>query len=162
MTHFHLAQANIARIRPPSFEDPAMAGFVSRVPEINGLADQSPGFVWRLAQGEDGVYLRPYDDERLLFNLSVWESLQALRDFVYRSTHVELFRQRAQWFEDSGNASLALWWIPAGHRPGVEEANQRLDHLRTHGPTPYAFTFGRNFPPDAEHGANPVGTVQHL
>lgn len=142
---FQLAQVNIARIKAPSFEDPAMSGFVTRVPEINALADASPGFVWRLAQGEDGVYLRPYDDERLLFNLSVWESLEHLRAFVYRSTHAQLFRQRDSWFEDLRQAHLALWWVPAGHRPGVDEANARLNHLRTHGPTPYAFTPGRPF-----------------
>ncbi|MFA5938931.1 MAG: DUF3291 domain-containing protein [Sinimarinibacterium sp.] len=145
-TDFHLAQVNIARIKAPSFEDPAMLGFVSRVPEINALADASEGFIWRLPQGEDDVYLRPYDDPRLLFNLSVWESIEHLQAFVYRSTHVDFLRQREQWFEALGQAHLALWWIPADHHPGVDEANDRLSHLRRHGPTAYAFTPGRPFP----------------
>ena len=48
----YLAQVNIGRVRG-EMNDPIMAGFVARLADINGLADQSPGFVWRL-QTEDG------------------------------------------------------------------------------------------------------------
>lgn len=153
MSAFHLAQVNVARIKVGSFEDPSMFGFVSRVLEVNAMADQCNGFVWRLAQGGDDVYLRPYTDPRLLFNLSVWESVEHLRAFVYQGLHIELYKQREQWFEDLGQAHLALWWIPAGHRPDVDEANARLAHLRQHGPTPYAFTIGRHFAPGAHETA---------
>ncbi len=144
----HLAQVNIARMKAP-LEDPLMAGFVARLEEINALADRSPGFVWRLQTPEgDATYLRPSGDDRILFNLSVWETVEDLRAYVYRSVHVEVLRRRPEWFEKFERPYLALWWVPAGHVPPVEEAKERLAHLQEHGPTPFAFTFRDRFPPD--------------
>jgi hypothetical protein len=144
----HLAQVNIGRTKAP-LDDPAMAGFVARLDEINALADRSPGFVWRL-QGEEGnaTYLRPYDDDRILFNMSVWRGLGDLRNYVYHTAHAELLRHRQDWFEKFDGVSVALWWVPAGHLPSVEEAKDRLQRLAEHGPTPAAFTFRTSFPPD--------------
>jgi hypothetical protein len=138
---FHLAQVNIARMKEP-LESAVMSGFVSRLEEINALADGSAGFVWRL-QTDDGnaTYLRPYDDDRILFNLSVWESVDALKNYVYRSAHAELLRDRRSWFEHFEGAQMAMWWVPAGHVPAIDEAKQRLAHLEQHGPSPFAFTF---------------------
>jgi hypothetical protein len=147
-TNVHLAQVNIARMKAP-LESPVMAGFVARLEEINAVADGSPGFVWRLqTEKGDATYLRPYEDERILINLSVWESLEHLRDYVYGSSHKELLRQRQSWFEKFEGVYLALWWVPKGHTPSVDEAKKRLAHLAEHGPTPYAFTFRAVFPPD--------------
>ena len=145
-TH-HLAQVNIAQMRSP-LDSPVMAGFVARLDELNALADGSPGFVWRF-QNENGnaTYTRPYDDDRILFNLSVWDSHDSLKNYVYRSAHGEMLRQRAQWFEQMQEAWLALWWVPPGHIPTIEEAKTRLDHLRAHGESSQAFTFRRVFPP---------------
>lgn len=146
MTHLHIAQVNIARMNAP-LDDPVMAGFVARLEEINALADRSPGFVWRLQTFEgNATYLRPYDDDRILFNLSVWESIEHLQQYVYRSAHAELLWQRHEWFEKFTAAYITLWWVPAGHIPGVDEAKKRLAHLDTHGPTPFAFTFKKTFP----------------
>jgi hypothetical protein len=144
-----LAQVNIARMKTP-LDDAAMAGFVARIEEINALADGSPGFVWRLggAAGEgSSLYLRPYDDDRILFNMSVWRSVEALHAFVYRSAHVQLFRQRSDWFHRFDGSFVALWWVPEGHVPSVDEAKARLAHVEAHGPTPHAFTFKAPFPP---------------
>jgi hypothetical protein len=147
-TEVHLAQVNIGRIKEP-LDSATMSGFVARLDEINAIADRSPGFVWRL-QTEEGnaTYLRPYDDERILINMSVWESVEALEAFVYRSLHVELLRQRHEWFEKFEGVYAALWWVPAGHRPSVDEARKRLRRLEEEGPTPFAFTFRNRFPPD--------------
>lgn len=146
MTPFHIAQFNIARMRG-SLDDPLMAGFVSRLNDINALADQSPGFVWRLQTPEgNATYLRPYDDERILVNMSVWETIDHLQRYVYHTAHAELLRQRRAWFENFAGASIVLWWTPVGRRPGMDEAKQRLAHLEAHGPTPYAFTFRQHFP----------------
>src|SRR5205814_37224 len=99
MTTLHIAQVNIARMKAP-LEAPLMAGFVARLEEINALADRSPGFVWRLQTDKgDATYLRPYDDDRILFNMSVWESIEHLKRYVYYTAHVEVFRQRGSWFE---------------------------------------------------------------
>jgi hypothetical protein len=143
---FHLAQVNIARMRAP-LDDPLLAGFVARLDGINALADAAPGFVWRLqTDAGDATALRPYDDERILFNLSVWETPGHLRQFVYRSAHVEVLRQRKSWFDRFEGVYLALWWVRAGHIPSVEEAKQRLEHLRTHGESGHAFSFAVLFP----------------
>jgi hypothetical protein len=145
--NMHLAQINIATLRAP-MEHPSIAGFTNRLEEINALADASPGFVWRLQTDDgDATSLRPYDDERVVINMSVWETLGALKDFVYRSHHVQLIRGRDEWFHRPTAAVYALWWVPAGHLPSVEEAMQRLEHLRTHGSTPQAFSFAKTFEP---------------
>jgi hypothetical protein len=137
----HIAQVNIARMKAP-LDSPVMAGFVARLEEINALADGSPGFVWRLQTPEgDATYLRPYDDDRILFNLSVWTDVESLKQYVYRTAHAELLRDRRSWFEHFAGSYVALWWVPAGHIPGIDEAKQRLAHLEAHGPSPFAFTF---------------------
>jgi hypothetical protein len=147
---YHIAQVNIARMKT-SLDDPAMAGFVARLDEINRLADDSPGFVWRLKEGEgNATYLRPYDDDRILINMSVWETIDAFKTFVYRTAHSELLRQRQEWFEKIAGANLALWWVPPGHLPSVDEAKKRLSYLAEHGPTQFAFTFKTTFQPDEE------------
>jgi hypothetical protein len=144
----HLAQVNIARMRG-ALEDTIMRGFVARLDEINALADGSPGFVWRLqTDAGNATYLRPYDDERIIINMSVWKSIEGLRHFVYRGDHAEVLRQRSEWFEKLDLPVVALWWVPAGHIPSIDEAKKRIAHLQEHGPTPFAFTFRTTFPPD--------------
>jgi len=157
---FHLAQVNIGRIRAP-LDDPIMEGFRSQLDPINALADRSSGFVWRL-QTEDGnaMAIRPFDDDRMAINMSVWESLEALQQFVYRSAHIGLLRDRREWFEPIEGPILVLWWIPAGHIPTVVEAQERLQLLKEGGPSPAAFTFRAPFPaPDPD---GPIGDVLTL
>lgn len=126
-----------------------MTSFVAQLQTINAVADQSPGFIWRL-QTEDGnaTDIRAYDDDRILFNLSVWTSLEALFDYVYRSQHGAAMRSRHQWFEKSDQPTMALWWIPVGHIPTVLEARERLEYLCQNGSTIYAFSFKQPFPAD--------------
>ena len=148
MPKLHIAQINIGRVKAP-VEDPTMIGFTGRLDEINALADNHPGFVWRLqTDAGNATYFRPYDDDRILVNMSVWESIAHLQDYVFRTSHVELLRQRRDWFEKFAGVYTALWWVPAGHRPGIDEGVKRLAHLEQHGPTPFAFTFKTTFPPD--------------
>jgi hypothetical protein len=150
----HLAQVNIARMRVP-LEDPLMADFVARLDEINALADGAEGFVWRFQETNgNATYLRPYDDDRILFNLSVWASVDALKNYVYRTAHAELLRDRRKWFDAMTDMHLALWWIPEGHVPTVEEAKGRLEHIRAHGPSAHAFTMKDVFY-DIDHGVAP-------
>jgi hypothetical protein len=150
MSKYHIAQVNIGRIRA-ELDDPIMAGFVERLEEINALADSSPGFVWRLQTTEgNATYLRPFEDERTLLNMSVWETVETLRHFVYQTIHVELLRQRHAWFEKFSGAYSALWWVPEGHIPGIDEAKRRIAHIDKHDPTQFAFTFNSIFQPDEE------------
>lgn len=138
---FHLAQINIARAKAP-LDSPIMQGFVEALDNINALADTSPGFIWRFQTATgNAAYERAYEDPLMLVNFSVWASVDALKAYVYRSTHVEFIAARHQWFEKLPGPHFALWWIPAGTLPTVAEAKDRLEHLRLHGPSEHAFLF---------------------
>jgi len=153
MTDFHLAQVNVGRILAP-LDTPALADFVARLPEINALADRSPGFVWRLVDddGADSTSLRPDgQDDMLLINCSVWTSIEALKDYAYRSEHLRVLTRRREWFEKLADHHLALWWVPAGHRPTPAEAMERIAVLREEGPSAYAFTFHDPYPAPGPH-----------
>ena len=146
MSTHHLAHANVARMRGP-IEVSVMAGFVERLEPLNALADESPGFVWRYqTDAGDATEVRVFNDELILFNMSVWESIEALENYVYRSNHIEALQKKAEWFERANRASLALWWIEAGYIPSVEEAKERFDILWSDGPNAEVFTFKERFP----------------
>ena len=152
-----LAEINLARMLAP-LDDPLMAGFVEQLDTINALADASPGFVWRFQSAEgNATAIRPYGDPSILVNLSVWESREALTAFAYASAHRPVMGRRRQWFARFDGPYTALWWIPWGHIPSIEEARERLEHLRLHGPTPISFSFKCPFP--APHGA-PVSVAR--
>src|SRR4051794_38743715 len=141
-----LAQYNIARARAP-LSDPLLAGFVAAIERVNAAAEHAPGFVWRLKDesGASSSYVNAYDDERMLINLSVWESIEALRAYTYAAPHLDIFRRRAEWFEPHAGPSLVLWWIPAGHIPTLEESDERLRRLASNGPSAHAFTLRQSF-----------------
>ncbi len=125
-----------------------MADFVALLEPVNALADESPGFVWRLQTDEgDATAIRAFEDDRILVNASVWESIEALWRFVYDGRHLEVMRRRREWFTRLAEAHLVLWWVPAGAIPTLADMRDRVEHLRAHGPTPYAFTFKCHFPP---------------
>jgi Domain of unknown function (DUF3291) len=153
MSGYHLAQLNIGQLLAP-LESSQLAPFVEALEPINALADGAPGFVWRL-QTEDGdaTAIRAFDDDMLIVNMSVWESVEALADFVYSSDHLAVMRRRREFFERMAEAFMVLWWVPAGHRPSVDEAKDRLGRLRSDGPTPEAFTFRSPFPAPGEEPA---------
>ena len=125
-----------------------MKDFVDNLDRINALAEASPGFVWRLmGEGNDATSLRPFPDDMVIVNMSVWVDLEHLREYVYKTAHAEILRRRKEWFESVKDAMVVLWWVPKGHIPTVEEAKHRLEHLRAHGSTPEAFTFTKPFEP---------------
>lgn len=148
MNQHHLAQINIAHAQA-SMDSQLMKGFVDRLEDINSLADNSPGFVWRL-QSDDGdaTAIRVFDDPMMLINMSVWENMESLRHFVYKSLHVELISDRDAWFDKIVEMHMTLWWIPAGHIPSIEEGKEKLELLRANGPGKAAFTFARSFEPE--------------
>lgn len=154
-TDWHLAQVNIGMPRGP-MDGEVMAGFAAMLEPINALADGAPGFVWRL-QDEDGdaTAIRPFDDDRLMINMSVWESADVLWDFVYDSGHLDVMRRRREWFTRM-DLYMALWWVPAGEIPTTGDAKERLDLLSERGPTPEAFTFKHRFPPPSAADAEPT------
>lgn len=155
MSAFELAQLNIGIIRAP-MDSPVMADFANNLDRINALAEATPGFVWRLQTEEgDATAIRPFENENMLVNMSVWRDVESLNKYVYKSAHVELMRRRREWFEPMKEAFLVLWWVPKGHRPTVSEAIAKLELLRSRGPSAEAFSFRNAFPPpDASTSAS--------
>jgi len=153
MNAWHVAQLNVGRaVAPPG--SPELADFMAALDRINALAESSPGFVWRLQSASgNATDILVSADPRSLINMSVWSSIESLFAFVFRSGHTEVMKRRREWFEKPTQAYQALWWIPAGHIPGIEEALERLAHLRREGPTPRAFTFSQRYPPAGEPGS---------
>jgi hypothetical protein len=149
MPGHHIAQLNVGRLLAP-IDDPLIAGFVAGLDPVNAIADAAAGFLWRL-QDDSGnaTAIRPYQDPTVAVNYSIWETIEDLWNFVYRSRHLEPLRQRRSWFETPREAHTVLFWVPGGERPPLAEALARLDHLRQHGATPQAFTFKQRFPAPA-------------
>ena len=142
---YHLAQLNIGKILGP-IDSPVMAEFVANLDPINSLAEKSPGFVWRLKDdSNNATSIKVYDDDFIIVNMSVWDNADALFQFVYQSQHTEFVKRRKEWFEKMPEMYMALWYVPAGHAPTVQEAVERLNYLRKHGETPYAFSFRKRF-----------------
>lgn len=145
MADWQLAQINIGRVKAP-LEDPSMAEFMAALAPVNAIADESPGFVWRLKDDSgNSTYIRVFDDPQMIVNLSVWESVEALRAFTYRGQHTSVLTRRREWFDKIDRPHLAMWWTKAGSQPTAMEGLARLDHLHRHGPTEFAFTFAKIF-----------------
>jgi hypothetical protein len=144
---YELAEMNIATFRVP-MSDPVNASFVAELDRINALAERAPGFVWRLVgEGNNAMDIRAFDNPNTAVNMSVWESVDALATFVYRNeAHRDIMRRRREWF-DRMEFHLALWWVPAGHRPTIAEGKARLETLSRLGPSADAFLFNKRFPP---------------
>lgn len=147
-----LAQVNIARLSAP-LDSPVLADFVAALDPVNAAAEDAPGFIWRL-QTEDGnaTAIRSFEWDAagsagVIVNMSVWESVDALAAFVYSDSHRPVLRRRREWFEHMAEAYTAMWWIRRGTVPTTTDAEERVRHLRAHGPSPYAFTFRVHFPP---------------
>jgi hypothetical protein len=140
-----LALLNVARLVAP-LDSPTLADFVANLDPVNAAADGAPGFVWR-HQDDNGnsTSVRMLDDDMLIVNLAVWESIEALEAYAYSGAHFEMLRRRREWFERMAEPYVVLWWVEAGHRPSTAEAEARLVHLRAHGPSEHAFTFRQRF-----------------
>lgn len=144
----YIAQFNISIEKVP-LDNPVMKDFVDSLARVNQSADDSEGFVWRLHdETGNATAMRVFDDQRIIFNLSVWKSIELLKRFVYDNQHMSILKRRREWFETNAKRSYVLWWIPETHRPSIEEAKTRLFHLQDKGPTPFAFTFDQVVPPE--------------
>jgi hypothetical protein len=152
MSGWHIAQLNVGRTLAPT-DSPQLAEFLAKLDVINALADGTPGLVWRLrSDSGNATDIKVSDDPYFLVNMSVWATIEALFEFVYRSGHTAVMVRRRQWFERPTEAYMVLWWVPAGHIPSVAEALERLQHLRRNGPSPHAFTFSQRYPTPGEVG----------
>ncbi|GAA0444963.1 hypothetical protein Acor_60910 [Acrocarpospora corrugata] len=143
----HLAQLNVAHLLAP-LDSPQLADFVALLEPTNVLSDAAPGFVWRLKGGEDPTDTVQHDyGDDLVINFSVWESREALWNFVYRSRHLAVLQRRREWFQRIAVPYSVMWWVPEGELPDLAEGMARLERLRTGGPGPEAFTFKEFYDP---------------
>jgi hypothetical protein len=137
----YVAQFNISKEREP-LDHPVMKDFVEHLAPVNALADEWAGFVWRLCDDSgNATAIRIYEDKTIIFNLSVWASIETLKEFVYRSGHADVLRKRRTWFEPMREQSYVLWWVAEAERPSVAKAKHRLRHLQENGCSAYGFTF---------------------
>ena len=144
---YHVAQINIALMKAP-LEDPVMTEFAAALERVNQIADQSSGFIWRLQSASgNATDIRSYPDLRMLINLSVWQSVEQLKTYVYRSLHGEFLSRRHRWFKKYPGEHFTMWWISVGHLPTVEEGKSKLEYLALHKDSPEAFTFAKPYPP---------------
>lgn len=156
----HLAQLNISQMRVPSIDHPLMADFVAQLDTVNALAEASDGFIWRLkGDGDNATDIQGFDDERIIVNMSVWESPDKLQTFVFRTMHTDVMRDRRKWFEKPTELTTVLWWIPAGHRPTLEEAKEKLVQLNRDGSGPEAFSI-RDIRPMPERVITSIASYQ--
>ena len=147
---WNIAQVNIARMNAPTIDHPVMEEFVAQLDNINKLAESSKGFVWRLKEEAGNATKIQYNnDSRIIVNMSVWESIDDLSFFTYKTLHRDLLAQRNKWFEKMSNHFQALWYVPRFTFPSIEDARFRLDYMEKNGPSPMAFTFARRFTPEA-------------
>lgn len=145
-----LAEVNVARLREP-LESPTMVGLAKALDDVNWLAERSPGFVWRHRPADARLTYAELDGHgEVVVTLSVWENVDALRQYVFRSAHALFMQQRTRWFEPIGGFTTALWWVPDGTQPSVADALERLQHLRRHSPMAQAFSLGQQFTPTGE------------
>lgn len=144
----HLAELNIAKTKY-SLDQKEMADFVDNLDPVNATAESSPGFVWRLKdETGDATDIRINGDPDIIVNMSVWKDVESLKKFMFETHHLEFLKRKKEWFHRLSEAAYVLWWVPVGHEPTLEEALERLEHLREHGETPHAFSLKSNFTPE--------------
>lgn len=144
MNVLYLAQVNIAKRLAP-LDDPIMQDFINNLDKINAIADSCDGFIWRLQDEDKYEAVSVFQDDSLVINMSVWESLDSLFNYTYNSGHIEVFKRKKEWFSKMKMMHMAFWYIPEGYEPTFKDAKDRLDYLNTHGDTPYAFSFKSKF-----------------
>jgi Domain of unknown function (DUF3291) len=148
MNKYQIAEINIARMNGVNINDPIMQEFVDNLDKVNALAESSEGFVWRLKdENNNATNLNPYNDDQIIINVSVWENIETLETFVYKTFHTGFLKRRKEWFQNFGKVYTAMWWIPAHEFPTVEEAVAKLDYLQKNGASEMVFDFRTKFPP---------------
>ncbi len=131
----HLAQVNIGRLLHEQ-NDPRVAEFMENLDRVNAMAERMPGYVWRVKDDSGNATALPFDnDPTLIANVTVWENVESLQMFVFRTVHARFYGKRQSWFEKLERPHFAMWWIQEGHRPTYEEAAAKLRQLESEGPS---------------------------
>jgi len=136
-----LAHINIGHLKAP-IDHPSIEDFAGNLDRINLLTEESPGFVWRLKdEHNNATSFNPYNNELIIVNISVWRSLEALKQYAYHTEHMSFFKRRHEWFESTDKPHMCLWPIEDNIMPDANEGKKRLDHLWANGASSYAFDY---------------------
>ncbi len=153
LNDYHIAEINVARMKGVNIDDPIMKEFVDNLDKVNALAERSEGFVWRLQdENNDATSFNPYNDEQVIINISVWETIESLESFVFKTFHTDFLKRRKEWFYTYGKVHTAMWWMPKGEFPSIEEAVAKLDYLQKNGASEIVFDFRNRFPKPMKTG----------
>ncbi|MEO6454562.1 MAG: DUF3291 domain-containing protein [Ginsengibacter sp.] len=156
MGEYQIAEINIARMKGVNINDPVMKEFVDNLDRVNALAESSAGFVWRLKDDtNNATSINPYNDEQVIINVSVWQNIESLENFMYKSFHSGFLKRRKAWFQLFGKAYTAMWWIPKSHLPTIDEAVEKLDYLQKNGASEKVFDFRKKYLPPSAVSDNP-------
>ena len=146
MADYQLAEINIARIKGVTINDPIMKEFVDNLDNVNEIAEKSEGFVWRLKEEDNNATnLNPYNDEQIIVNYSIWDNIETLEHYMYKTFHSEFLKRRKEWFQAFGQVSTAMWWVKKGEIPDLTEAIEKLDYLQKNGPSEIVFNFRKKY-----------------
>lgn len=140
----HIAQINIAAFKTTK-DDPIMQDFYDNIERVNAAAANSPGFIWRYDDVEHAHLHNPFNDNEMVVNMSVWQDINTLSDYVFKSLHLEIMKRKQEWFSSMKSMHLAIWYIEPGHMPTLEEGKKKLSHMDIFGSTPLAFNFRQPF-----------------
>lgn len=147
MAEYQLAEINIARMKGVNIDDPIMKEFVDNLNKVNEIAENSDGFVWRLKdEDNNATNLNPYNDEQIIVNYSIWENIETLEHYMYKTFHSEFLKRRKEWFLSFGQVSTAMWWVKKGEIPTLSEAIEKLDYLQKNGASEIVFSLKQKYP----------------
>jgi hypothetical protein len=147
MNSYHIAEINIARMKGVNINDPIMKEFVDNLEKVNAIAESSEGFIWQLKDdNNNATEMNPYDDEQVIINVSVWESIESLESYIYKSMHSDFLKRRREWFHSFGKVYTAMWWVAVGEVPTLQDAVDKLEHLQVYGASEKVFDFRNKFP----------------
>lgn len=147
MAEYQLAEINIAKMNGVNIDDPIMKEFVDNLEKVNEIAENSDGFVWRLKdEDNNATNFNPYNDEQIIVNYSIWENIETLEHYMYKTFHSEFLKRRKEWFQTFGQVSTAMWWVKKGEIPDITEAMEKLDYLQKNGASEIVFNFRQKYP----------------
>jgi hypothetical protein len=137
-----LAELNVGRLTAPT-DHPSVADFMNNLDRINSMGRRMPGFVWMMeGSGEPGTgntEAKIDGDPLHVANLTVWEDVASLENFVWNTAHRQFYARKAEWFEALKEMHFVMWWVPDGHRPTLDEALEKLAYRQAHGDSETAF-----------------------
>ena len=144
---YQIVQANYAQWKP-GISESEVNEFISQIAGVHAQAESAKGYVWRYVDDPDPKYIdRLFGMDGLVFNMSVWESIEDLKAFTFKNLHNDVMRERSKWFVSLPFTTSIMWWVQKGNIPTAEEAHEKFEIIEAKGPSYEVFTFGKLYYP---------------